>query len=217
LVHDLTRFDAVIFDLDGVIVDTEIWWDEVRAEYAGRMGRRWTEDDRHAVMGANSPTWSRTMARRLQLDRPPEEIEAAVVEAMVRRYRERGAPAIPGAVEAVRRVARVRPVAVASSAHTEVIAAALDGTRLAGLFAAVVSSDEVAEGKPDPAVYLEAARRLGLAPGRCLVVEDSINGLRAARAAAMTTILVPNWSVPPAAGAFEIADLVLDRLDLLAP
>jgi HAD superfamily hydrolase (TIGR01509 family) len=214
---DLGAFDAVIFDLDGVIVDTEIWWDEVRAEYAHGHGRDWTEEDRHAVMGANSPTWSRIMAQRLDLALPPKVIESAIVAAMVARYQQRGAPAIPGAVDAVRRVALQRPVAVASSAHPDVIAAALEGTGLASVFSAVVSSDEVALGKPDPAVYLEAARRLGVEPARCLVVEDSLNGLRAGRAAGMTVALVPNRSIPPAPGASEIADLVLPGLALLVP
>jgi 1-acyl-sn-glycerol-3-phosphate acyltransferase len=117
----------------------------------------------------------------------------------------------------VRRIAQSIPVAVASSAHRRVIDAALAGLGLADGFQVVVSSDEVAAGKPAPDVYLEAARRLGVAPARCLVVEDSLNGIRAARAAGMTVVLVPNASVPPAPGAVDLADLVLDRLDALDP
>ena len=128
------------------------------------------------------------------------------------RYRREGAPIIDGAVETVRRIADERPVAVASSAHREVISAALEATGLAGLFDVVVSSDEVAHGKPAPDVYLEAARQLGVEPAACLVVEDSLNGVRAARAAGMTVVLVPNASVPPAGGTHELADVVLERL-----
>jgi HAD superfamily hydrolase (TIGR01509 family) len=209
----MTRaMDAVIFDLDGVIVDSEIWWDDVRKAFATGHGRTWTVDDRHAVMGQNSRQWSETMRDRLHLDLPAADIERAVVEAMVARYAREGAPAIDGAVGAVRRIAATRPAALASSSHRAVIDAALITTGLADAFEAVVSSDEVAHGKPQPDVFLEAARRLGVEPSRVLVVEDSLNGLRAGRAAGMFTVLVPNASIPPAAGAEEQADLVLARL-----
>ena len=128
-----------------------------------------------------------------------------------------GAPGIDGAVAAVRRISADWPVAVASSAHAAVIAAALDATGLTDVFEVVVSSDEVAHGKPAPDVYLEAARRLGVDPGACLVVEDSKNGVAAARAAGMTVVLVPNHSVPPAVGAEELADVVIERLADLDP
>ena len=208
---------GVIFDLDGVIVDSEIWWDEVRQAFAADHGRPWTVDDRHAVMGANSRQWSETMRRRLELDLPAETIERAIVDGMIARYRRDGAPAIDGAVEAVRRIAAGVPVALASSSHPAVITAALAATGLEDTFPVVVSSDEVAHGKPAPDVFLEAARRLGIEPRRCLVVEDSLNGLKAGRAAGMTTVLVPNHSVPPAPGAEDQADIVLDRLADLVP
>jgi HAD superfamily hydrolase (TIGR01509 family) len=211
----LTRIGAVIFDLDGVLVDSEIWWDEVRSAFARGHGRTWTTDDRTAVMGANSRGWSATMQERLGLDMPDAEIERAVVDGVVDRYRREGAPLIEGAVEAVRRIAADVPVAVASSAHPDVIDEALRATGLDLLFSVVVSSDEVAHGKPAPDVYLEAARRLGLDPTTCLVVEDSRNGVLAAKAAGMTVVLVPNASVPPPSGTAGLADLVLDRLSEL--
>ena len=207
----------VIFDLDGVIVDSEIWWDEVRQAFAATHGRRWGGADQAAVMGANSAAWARTMRERLELDLDDPVIEAAIVGGVVDRYRREGPPTIPGAVEAVRRIARTRRVALASSAHPAVIAAALDATGLRDTFDVVVSSDEVAHGKPAPDVYLAAAERLGVDPGTCLVVEDSYNGVRAARAAGMTVVLVPNISVPPAPGTRELADVVLDRLADLEP
>jgi HAD superfamily hydrolase (TIGR01509 family) len=207
----------VIFDLDGVLVDSEIWWDEVRADFAADHGRKWTVDDRAAVMGANSRGWAHIMRERLGLDLPEPVIERTIVDAVVDRYRRDGAPRIDGAVEAVRRIGADRPVAVASSAHADVIAAALEATGLTDTFAVVVSSDEVAHGKPAPDVYVETARRMGLAPSVCLVVEDSLNGVRAARAAGMTVVLVPNRSVPPPEGTAELADLVLQRLADLDP
>lgn len=198
-------------------MDSEIWWDEVRIAFARANGRPWGRSDQAAVMGANSRAWSRIMHERLELDLPDEAIERAIVDRMVERYRREGAPLIDGAVTAVRRIASGRPVAIASSAHREVIDAALDATGLAATFRVVVSADEVEHGKPAPDVYLVAAERLGVDPISCLVVEDSYNGVRAARAAGMTTVLVPNASVPPAPGTQALADVVLDRLADLDP
>ena len=211
------RVRAVIFDLDGVIVDSEIWWDEARQAFAAERGRRWAEDDRRAVMGANSRQWSVTMRERLAIDDAPPSIERAIVDAVVGRYRREGAPAIDGAAQAVRRIAAALPTGLASSAHREVIDAALAATGLDGVFRVVVSSDEVSKGKPEPDVYLEAARRLRTPPGGCLVVEDSYNGVRAAKAAGMTCVLVPNRTIPPAPGTAELADFVIDRLAELDP
>jgi beta-phosphoglucomutase-like phosphatase (HAD superfamily) len=208
---------AVIFDLDGVIVDSEIWWHEARVAWAAERGLRWTEADTHEVMGANSRGWARLMRERLGLE---EGDEPAILEAVVRRVIDRyrhGAPIIDGAVEAVRRIATGWPVAVASSAHRGVIDAALEATGLLDSIPVVVSSDEVAHGKPEPDVYLEAARRLGVPPGECLVVEDSVNGVRAGVAAGMTVVLVPNASVPPAPGAEAAAHHVLRRIGDLDP
>ena len=207
----------VIFDLDGVIVDSEIWWDEVRQAFARDHGRGWGSADQRAVMGANSAAWARTMRERLDLDLDEAVIQAAIVDGVVERYRREGPPTIPGAVEAVRRVAQDRPVAIASSAHRDVIDAALRVTGLDAVFEVIVSSDEVEHGKPAPDVYLAAADRLRVPPEACLVVEDSYNGVRAGRAAGMTVVLVPNASVPPAPGTAELADVVLERLSDLDP
>jgi HAD superfamily hydrolase (TIGR01509 family) len=200
-----------------VLVDSEIWWDEVRSRFAADHGRSWSTHDRAAVMGANSAAWARIMRDRLDLDMAEADIERAIVDGVVGRYAHEGAPRIDGAIEAVHRIAADWPVAIASSAHADVIAAALAATGLAGTFAVVVSSDEVAHGKPAPDVYLEVARRLGRSPASSLVVEDSRNGVLAAKAAGMTVVLVPNASVPPAPGTADLADLVLDRLADLDP
>ena len=168
-------------------------------------------------MGSNSRQWSETMRRRLGLDLTAEDVERAIVDAMVERYRRQGAPAIAGAVEAVRRLAADWPLALASSSHRRVIDAALDGSGLRTAFRAVVSSDEVEHGKPAPDVFLEAARRLAVDPADVLVVEDSLNGLKAGRAAGMTTVLVPNRSIPPAPGSETFADLVIGGIAELDP
>lgn len=213
----MTLIACVIFDLDGVLVDSEIWWDEVRATFAATYGRTWTAADQRAVMGANSPGWARIMRDRLDLDLDVREIERAIVDGVVERYRREGAPRIDGAVEAVRRIGADWPVAVASSAHAAVISAALEAIGLTDQFAVIVSSDEVPHGKPAPDVYLEAARRMGAEPSACLVIEDSFNGVRSAKAAGMTVVLVPNHSVPPAPGTAELADAVIASLVELDP
>jgi HAD superfamily hydrolase (TIGR01509 family) len=207
----------VIFDLDGVLVDTEISWDEVRQAWAAAHGRPWTVEDRASVMGANSRQWSRTMRERLGVEVPPEAIEREVVKAMVARWGTSTSPLIAGADAAVRRLAPAYPLAVASSAHREVIEAALRTTGLRDCFGVVVSSDEVSHGKPAPDVYLEAARQLGVLPAACLVVEDSLNGVLAGRSAGMPVVLVPNHSIPPASGAREAATLVIASLADLDP
>ena len=208
---------AVIFDLDGVLVDSEIWWHEERVDWARQRGLTWTHEDSSHVMGANSRGWARIMRERMGL--PPTEeaaIEDDIVDRVVRRYAD-GAPEIDGATAAVRSIAERWPVAIASSAHRAVIDAALQATGLAGAIPIVVSSDDVEHGKPAPDVYLEAARQLGVTPETCLVIEDSLNGVRAARSAGMIVVLVPNTSIPPAPGAAELADLVLARLVDLDP
>ncbi len=213
----MTPVEAVIFDLDGVLVDSEIWWDEIRIAFAARYGRSWGRADQAAVMGANSAAWARIMRERLDLDLDGSMIEREIVDSVVDRYRREGPPVIPGAAETVRRIAGGWPVALASSAHPAVIAAALDASGLTDVLRVAVSSDEVAHGKPAPDVYLEAARRLDVRPAGCLVIEDSFNGVRAGKAAGMTVALVPNASVPPAPGTADLADVVLERLADLDP
>ena len=212
------RVDAVLFDLDGVLVDTEPWWDEVRRAFAAAHGRRWGPDDQAAVMGANSRGWARIMRERLELGSMTEDaILDAVVDGVLACYRDREPPRVPGAAEALRRTAADRPVAIASSSHPAILAAAVDALALRDVLGAVVSSDEVAHGKPAPDVYLRAAGLLAVAPAHCLVVEDSVNGVRAGRAAGMTVVLVPSHSVPPSPEALALAHIVLDRLADLDP
>jgi HAD superfamily hydrolase (TIGR01509 family) len=212
------RFDAVLFDMDGVLVDSGPWWYEVRVAYAASHGRAWTHDDEVLTMGGNSREWAEVMRRRLGLDGiGVADIQDAIVDGVVRRYRERPAPVIGDAPAQVRRIARTYRVAIASSSHHDVIAATVGALGLAGELGAIVSSDDVPSGKPAPDVYLAAAERLGVDPARCLVVEDSINGTRAGKAAGMTVALVPNPSVPPGARAEGVADHVVTSLAELDP
>jgi beta-phosphoglucomutase-like phosphatase (HAD superfamily) len=210
--------EAVIFDLDGVLVDSEGWWNEVRIEFARAHGRSWTHDDQLAVMGGNSREWAATMRDRLHLESlSAADIEAQIVDGVVGLYASRPSPVIGDAPAQVRRIAATRPVAIASSSHARVIGAALAALGIADVMRAIVSSDEVEHGKPAPDVYLAAAARLDADPRRCLVVEDSLNGVRAGIAAGMTVVLIPNATVPPAGNARELAHRVVGSLAELDP
>jgi HAD superfamily hydrolase (TIGR01509 family) len=206
--------EAVVFDLDGVLVDSEHVWDEVREQLARERGGRWHERAQADMMGMSSLEWSRYMHDVIGLAEPPEEISAEVVRRMEARYA-RELPLIDGAVEAVRRLAGEYRLGLASSSNRPLIDAVLATTGLAPLFAATVSSEEVPRGKPAPDVFLESALRLGVAPERIAAVEDSANGIRAAHAAGMRTIAIPNRRYPPPDDALALADLVLDSLDEL--
>jgi beta-phosphoglucomutase-like phosphatase (HAD superfamily) len=212
------RFEAVLFDMDGVLVDSEPWWNEVRVAFARAHGRPWTHEDQATCMGGNSREWAEIMQARLRLpELAVEDILDAVVAGVVGRYRDSPGPIIDDAPAHVRRIAATRPVAIASSSHPEIIAAAMDALGVRDVLGAIVSSDEVPLGKPEPDVYLLAASRLGVEAGRCLVVEDSLNGVRAGKAAGMTVVLVPNASVPPGGNAHELADVVVPSLAVLDP
>jgi HAD superfamily hydrolase (TIGR01509 family) len=200
--------EAVVFDLDGIIVDSEHVWDDVRQELAEERGGRWHDRASRDMMGMSSPEWSRYMHDVIGLAESPEEINAEVVRRMEAGYRER-LPLIPGAVEAVERLAASWPLGLASSSNRELIDLALESSGLGRRFAATVSSEEVARGKPAPDVYLEAARRLGVPPGRCAAIEDSENGILSANAAGMRVLAIPNPQFPPASEALAEADVVL--------
>jgi HAD superfamily hydrolase (TIGR01509 family) len=207
---------AVVFDMDGVIVDSEQVWDDVRERYTRETGGTYTVSAARDMMGMSSLEWSRYMAESLGVPGTPEEINAAVVQRMLQRYGE-APPLIPGAVEAVRRCAERWPLAVASSSNRELIEVVLDAASLHDVIPVVVSSEEVARGKPAPDVYLEAARRLGVDPHGCAAVEDSHNGIRSAKAAGMRVIAVPNPHFPPDREALGQADVVLDSIAQLTP
>jgi len=206
---------AVIFDLDGVLVDTEPWWFEARVAVAAGVGRIWTAEDEATVKGANSREWAAVMAARLGPAGTADGFERAVVAEVVARYGRDLVPSIQPGIRAVARMSVRWPLALASSAHAAVIDAALVALGIRDRFSAVVSSDAVGAGKPAPDVYLEASRRLAVEPAECLVVEDSLAGVRAARAAGMRVVLVPAAGHPPGPGADTLATIMLDSLDAL--
>jgi HAD superfamily hydrolase (TIGR01509 family) len=208
--------EAVIFDLDGVVIQTEEIWDEVREAYAAEHGARYDAEAQRAMMGMSSLEWSAYMNEELGMPVEPVEISAEVVRRMEARYRER-LPLIEGAVEAVERLAARWPLGLASSSNRPLIDAVLELSGLAPCFAATVSSEEVERGKPAPDVYLECARRLGVAPTGCAAIEDSHAGIRSAKSAGMRVVAIPNPTYPPDPDALAHADVVLPSLDGLVP
>jgi HAD superfamily hydrolase (TIGR01509 family) len=213
---EVGRIAAVVFDLDGVLVDSEAVWDEVRRRFTEENGGRWHEGAQREMMGMSSVEWSRYVRDRLGVDMDPERISIEVADRVADLYRER-LPLLPGAVESVGLLAKEWPLAVASSSNRHVIDLVVELAGLKEEFRATVSSEEVGSGKPAPDVYLEAARRLEVDPGACAAIEDSTNGIRSARAAGMTVIAVPNRDYPPEAETRGQADRILDSLVDLTP
>lgn len=211
---DLIR--AVIFDMDGILVDTERDWDRARREVTRAAGGRWLPEATTDMIGMSAPEWSRYIHDRLGAELDPDEINRRVVARMLELLGE-APPLLPGAAGAVRYLAERWPLGVASSANRPVIDAVLAGSGLAGLFSATVSSEEVARGKPAPDVYLAAAEALGVDPPSAVAVEDSANGLRSAAAAGLLVVAVPNAHYPPGAEALGHADFVIASLDELEP
>ncbi|EEP72935.1 HAD-superfamily hydrolase, subfamily IA [Micromonospora sp. ATCC 39149] len=208
--------DAVVFDLDGVIVDSEPVWEEVRRAYVAAHGGTWQPDTQRRLMGMSTGEWARYLSGELGVGRTAEQVAAEVVDEMARRYAER-VPVIDGADEVVRRLAARWPLGLASSSPTRLIAAALAATGLTGAFGATLSTEETERGKPAPDVYLEVARRLGVDPARCMAVEDSSNGVRSAAAAGMRVVAVPHGAYPLDPDAERLAAVVLPAVGELTP
>ena len=208
--------DAVVFDLDGVLVDSEAVWDEVRKRFTEENGGHWHEGAQRDMMGMSSVEWSSYVRDRLGVQIDPELISTEVAERVADLYREH-LPLLPGAVESVRRLAADWPLGLASSSNRQVIDLVLEVAGIADCFQATVSSEEVGAGKPSPDVYLEAARRLDADPSATVAIEDSTNGIRSAHAAGMTVVAVPNRDFPPDPDALALAAVRLDSLEELTP
>jgi HAD superfamily hydrolase (TIGR01509 family) len=210
--------EAVVFDVDGVLIDSEPVWEQVRRGFTAAHGGHWPDDAQTRLMGMSTGEWSAYMSADFGLPFTPRQVADQVIAEMTARYG-RHLPLLPGATEAVRGLAQAGRwrLAVASSAPKALISTVLAASGLAPLFAAAVSSEEVPLGKPAPDVYLEAAARLGVPATACAAVEDSSNGLRSAAAAGMAVIAVPRPEYPPAPDALAGARVVLTSLTELTP
>jgi HAD superfamily hydrolase (TIGR01509 family) len=206
--------EAVVFDLDGVLIDSEPVWEQVRRQVVATRGGHWDPDTQDRLMGMSTGEWSRYLSEDLGVRLSPPDVASVVIEAMAARYREH-LPLLPGATGAVRRMAGRWPLGLASSSPRSLIDTVLDAASLRSYFAAVMSTEEVARGKPAPDIYLAVAGLLDKPPAACAAVEDSSNGLRAAAAAGLAVIAVPHPKYPPAPDAIKAASLVLPSLNEL--
>ncbi|TCJ97264.1 HAD family hydrolase [Nocardia alba] len=205
---------AVVFDMDGVLIDSEPIWEQVRHEYVVLKGGRWQPDSQKKMMGMNTVEWSSYLADELGVAEPADEVAAAVIDLMADKYAHH-VPLLPGAVDAVRRCAGSWKLGLASSSPATVIDLVLAKSGLLDYFTVVLSTEEVGRGKPAPDVYLTVAQRLGVEPNDCTAVEDSTNGLRSAHSAGMRLIAAPRPEFPPSPDALALADVVIDDLDEL--
>jgi HAD superfamily hydrolase (TIGR01509 family) len=212
----VSRIEAVVFDLDGVLVQSEELWDAARRKLAEEHDIEWPDDATDAMMGMSSKEWSRYMHDEVGVPDSPDEINGKVLAWVEKRYRE-DLPWIDGAREAVRRIGAEFPLGIATSSNREIIDIVVEVGGFEDLLKVTVSSEEVDKGKPAPDVYLEATRRMGVDPEKTAAVEDSTNGLLAADAAGMRVIAIPNDSHPPAEKGLAVADAVLDSIDDLTP
>ena len=208
--------EAVIFDLDGVLVASETIWDEARRTLVEEQGGTWKPEATTAMMGMSAPEWSAYLHDELGLDSlTPHEISARVARSVDQRYQE-GLPLLPGARTAVERTGERWPLGLASSSNRTIIERFLDVSGLREFFTVTVSSEEVRRGKPSPDVYLAAALALHVDAHSCVAIEDSTNGIRSDAAARMAVVAVPNRQFPPSTDALALADIVITSLDALS-
>jgi HAD superfamily hydrolase (TIGR01509 family) len=204
--------EAVVFDLDGVIVDSEPVWEQVRRQVVAEHGGHWLPEAQQRLMGMSTGEWARYLGQDLGVGLPAQTVAAMVIERMQARYRD-GVPLMPGAAGAVRGLPARWPLGLASSSPAALIDAALDGAGLRACFTVALSTEQVSRGKPAPDIYLAVTDLLGFAPEACAAVEDSTNGLRSAAAAGLQVIAVPHPRYPPEPAALHASRLVLTGLD----
>jgi HAD superfamily hydrolase (TIGR01509 family) len=207
---------AVVFDLDGVLVDSEPVWEQVRRGLVAERGGHWAPDAQRRLMGMSTPEWARYLSQDLGVALPPDQVAIQVIDRMTARYTEH-VPLMDGAVDAVHRIAARWPLAVASSAPAVLIQTVLQSAGLRSCFSVVMSTEQVVHGKPAPDIYLAVTAALGFPPPDCAAVEDSSNGLRSAAAAGLRVIAIPQPQYPPDPDALARAGLVLPSLAGLTP
>jgi HAD superfamily hydrolase (TIGR01509 family) len=207
---------AVVFDLDGVLIDSEPVWERVRRSYVAEHGGTWTDDAQQRLMGMSTPEWAAYLSGELGVNEDPDDVQQAVIAEMADSY-ERNLPLLPGADAAVRRLASAWRLGLASSSPRRLIDRVLELTGWAALFQATRSTEEVARGKPAPDVYEAVARDLRREPSACAAIEDSSNGILSAAAAGLRVVAIPRPEYPPSERARSAAVLTLDDLEALTP
>lgn len=203
---------AVIFDMDGVLVDSEVYWAEARVEYARDIGKVWGGDDHRLVMGRATLEWARVMQQYLALEKPPEVIASEMIDRMGTKYAAR-MPVRPGAIEAVHLAGKHYRVGLASGSPTALINRVMELTGLDKVFETIVYGDDIPNGKPAPDIYIEAMRRLDVSSTEAIGVEDSANGIRALKAAGMYAIAAPSPDFPLPPDVAAMADTLIESLE----
>jgi len=207
---------ALLFDLDGVLIDSEPVWERVRRAFVHRHGAEWSADVQRSMMGVSTDVWSSALSELIGGEPGPDKVARLVIDEMASEYRRR-LPMIDGAAEVVRRLARSYPLGIASGSPRSLIELVLELSGLAACFQAVLSSDEISRGKPAPDPYLELASRLGIEPADCAAIEDSSNGLRSALAAGAVVVAIPPRANIPDPDLLALAAAVLDDIGQLTP
>ena len=185
------RPDAVVFDCDGLLVDTESCWTQAESELFARRGLRFPDQENAQLIGASIPVACAWLAERFDDGTTPEAVAVELI-GLVDEVVAREAQPMAGAPALVAAVRERVPAAVASNSTRELLDQALARGGFATTFAVTVAADEVSRPKPDPELYLAACARLGADPARCLAFEDSATGLAAATAAGLRTIAIPS-------------------------
>lgn len=204
--------EAVIFDMDGVLVDSEIYWEQARKEFARDLSKVWTDEDQRLAMGRNTVEWAHVMQERLGLNKGIDDIIGDVIQRVIAHYEE-WMPIRPGALEAVQLATQHYRVALASGSPTPIIKRIMQLTELDQVFEVIVYGDDIPNGKPAPDIYLETLRQLGVKPENSVGLEDSPNGVRALKAAGMFAIAAPSPGFPLPGEIVQMADAVIESFD----
>jgi len=206
--------EAIIYDMDGVLVDSEVYWFNARVQIAESVGNIWTEDDQRHAMGRSTIGWAGEMQTRLALDWALDDIITETKRRVIAQY-EQNMPARPGAIESVHALAKQYRVALASGSPTDIIQSVMALTGLDKVFEVVVYGDSIPLGKPHPDIYLAACARLGVSPANAVGIEDSPSGIKSVRAAGMRCIAAPSPAFPLQPEIQALADIEITSLENL--
>lgn len=211
------QVQAVVFDMDGVVIDSEVVWQRVRTAYAQEFGRQWTQEDQVAMLGRSTPDWSAQMRARLGLQHlSDKDVAQAIIGRMLKAFAHE-VPFRPGALEALQAIAGKYRVGLASGSPRVLVDCVLQHGNIAHCFQSVLSGDDVQHGKPHPEIYLRSLEKLGCAPVAAVGIEDAPNGLRALRNAGMWAIAAPCPEFPLDAESLSLAHRHISSMTELTP
>ncbi|MEO0562039.1 MAG: HAD family phosphatase [Chloroflexota bacterium] len=208
--------ETIIFDMDGVLVDSEVYWAQARYEFAEERGLQWNDTFQREAMGQSTIGWARVMQSRLNLDEHTDDIIVEMKSRVLAKY-EVKTPLRPGAYEAVEFATANYRCGLASGSPTNIIETVIRTTGMDKLFETVVFGDTVPNGKPAPDIYLEALNRLDAAPATSIGIEDSAHGIHALKAAGMIAIAAPSPDFPLPQAVLILADAHITSMENFTP